>query len=50
MTILLVEQNVELALGVADRAYIMDQGRIVHEGTAAALLADPEISDRYCAV
>ena len=50
MTILLVEQNVELALGVADRAYIMDQGRIVHEGSAAALLADPEISDRYCAV
>lgn len=50
MTILLVEQNVELALGIANRAYIMDQGSIVHEDAAAALLADPEISDRYCAV
>ncbi len=50
MTILLVEQNVELALGIADRAYIMDQGEIVHHGTAQALLADQEIQERYCAV
>ena len=49
-TILLVEQNVERALSVSDRAYILDQGRIVHEGTAAALLADTEIQNRYCAV
>jgi branched-chain amino acid transport system ATP-binding protein len=49
-TILLVEQNVELALGIADRAYIVDQGTIVHHATAAALLADPEIQERYCAV
>ncbi len=49
-TILLVEQNVELALGIADRAYIMDQGEIVHHATARALLADPEIQERYCAV
>ena len=49
-TILLVEQNVELALGIADRAYIMDQGEIVHHATAQALLADPEIQERYCAV
>ena len=49
-TILLVEQNVELALGIADRAYIVDQGTIVHHATAQALLADPEIQERYCAV
>ena len=49
-TILLVEQNVERALSVSDRAYILDQGRIVHEGPAAALLADEEIQSRYCAV
>jgi branched-chain amino acid transport system ATP-binding protein len=49
-TILLVEQNVERALNVSDRAYILDQGQIVHEGSARALLADQEIQDKYCAV
>ena len=49
-TLLLVEQNVELALGIADRAYILDQGRIVHHATAAALLADAAVQERYCSV
>ncbi len=49
-TILLVEQNVERALQISDRAYILDQGRIVHHGEAEALLADREIQERYCAV
>ena len=49
-TILLVEQNVERALRVSNRAYIVDEGRIVHEGTGVALLEDPEIQARYCAV
>jgi len=49
-TILLVEQNVERALSISDRAYILDQGRIVHHGDAQALLADAEIQERYCAV
>ncbi len=49
-TLLLVEQNVALALRISDRAYIIDQGRIVHTGTAAELLADREIQERYCAV
>ena len=49
-TILLVEQNVERALSISDRAYILDQGEIVHTGTAAALLADRDIQERYCAV
>jgi branched-chain amino acid transport system ATP-binding protein len=49
-TILLVEQNVELALAIADRAYVLDQGSVVHHATAAALLADDEIKERYCSV
>ena len=49
-TILLVEQNVELALGIADRAYIMDQGEIVYHASAAELLADEAMQDRYCSV
>ncbi len=48
-TLLLVEQNVELALGIADRAYIMDGGAIVHQA-AAALLADEAVKERYCSV
>jgi branched-chain amino acid transport system ATP-binding protein len=49
-TILLVEQNVERALKVSDRAYILDQGAVVHSGTGAELLADKEIQEKYCAV
>ena len=49
-TILLVEQNVERALSISDRAYIMDQGLIVHADSAANLLADQAIQERYCAV
>ncbi|MBA4176259.1 MAG: ABC transporter ATP-binding protein [Leptothrix sp. (in: Bacteria)] len=49
-TILLVEQNVERALALSDRAYILDQGRVVHAGSGAELLADREIQERYCAV
>jgi branched-chain amino acid transport system ATP-binding protein len=50
ITILLVEQNVERALKISDRAYIMDQGKVVHSSNAASLLADQEIQDRYCSV
>jgi branched-chain amino acid transport system ATP-binding protein len=49
-TILLVEQNVELALAIADHAYVLDQGTIVHHDTGKALLADAEIQERYCSV
>ncbi|WP_322096532.1 ABC transporter ATP-binding protein [Pelagibius marinus] len=49
-TILLVEQNVERALSISDRAYVMDHGVIVHEAPAAALLADKAIQERYCSV
>jgi branched-chain amino acid transport system ATP-binding protein len=50
VTILLVEQNVERALKISDRAYIMDQGVMVHTADAKSLLADKEIQDRYCSV
>ncbi|MBY0380594.1 MAG: ABC transporter ATP-binding protein [Xanthobacteraceae bacterium] len=50
VTLLLVEQNVEWALRLASRAIIIDQGEIVYESGSAALLADKEIQDRYCAV
>jgi branched-chain amino acid transport system ATP-binding protein len=49
-TILLVEQNVERALSISDRAVILDQGRIVHEADAKTLLADASIQERYCSV
>ena len=49
-TLLLVEQNVGWALKLADRAVIIDQGQVAHRASAAALLADAEIQDRYCAV
>jgi len=50
VTLLLVEQNVEWALRLASRAIIIDQGEIVYESSSAALLADKDIQDRYCAV
>ena len=49
-TILLVEQNVELALALGDRAYVLDGGLIVHQDSAAALLADEAVKERYCSV
>ena len=50
VTLLLVEQNVEWALRLADRALIIDQGEVVHRSAAHALLADKAIQERYCAV
>jgi branched-chain amino acid transport system ATP-binding protein len=49
-TVLLVEQNVELALDIADRAYVLDQGTVVHQASARELLADNDIKERYCSV
>jgi branched-chain amino acid transport system ATP-binding protein len=49
-TLLLVEQNVERALAISDRAYVIDQGQVVHQATARELLADKAIQERYCAV
>ncbi len=50
MSMLLVEQNVEWALNLADRAVILDQGEIVYAAGAADLRNDRVIQERYCAV
>ena len=46
-TILLVEQNALMALGVAHRGYVLQTGRIVRSGEAKALLQDPEVRRAY---
>ncbi len=46
-TILLIEQNANMALKVADRAYVMETGRITLSGTGAELLANAEIKEAY---
>ena len=46
-TVLLVEQNANAALRIADRAYVMKTGQIVDHGDAAALLADDAVAEAY---
>ncbi len=46
-TILLVEQNAEMALSIADRAYVMETGRITLSGTGAELAASEEVQKAY---
>jgi branched-chain amino acid transport system ATP-binding protein len=46
-TILLVEQNAHAALGHSDRAYVLETGRIVMEGSSKELAADPRIKEAY---
>jgi branched-chain amino acid transport system ATP-binding protein len=47
VTILLVEQNARKALEIADRAYVMETGRVILEGDARELAANPEIEKAY---
>ncbi len=46
-TILLVEQNAQMALSVADRGYVLETGKIISTGTGAELLASPIIKKAY---
>ncbi|MEA2183139.1 MAG: branched-chain amino acid transport system ATP-binding protein, partial [Solirubrobacteraceae bacterium] len=46
-TILLVEQNARLALGIADDGYIMENGRIVLNGPAAELRRNSDVQEFY---
>jgi branched-chain amino acid transport system ATP-binding protein len=46
-TIFLVDQNARAALAVADRAYVIETGRIVLSGTGAELLASPQVQTAY---
>ena len=47
VTILLVEQNINIALGVAQRGYVLESGRIVMHDDAGALLVNPHIKEAY---
>jgi branched-chain amino acid transport system ATP-binding protein len=46
-TVLLVEQNASMALGIATRGYVLETGRVVLEGPAGALLRNPEVREAY---
>ena len=50
VTVLLVEQNAYAALAIADRAYVMETGRVTMAGTAAELAADPRVREAYLGV
>ena len=47
VTVLLVEQNARLALELADRAYVLERGRVAGQGTGAELLADERVRRAY---
>jgi branched-chain amino acid transport system ATP-binding protein len=47
LTVILVEQNARLALKAANRAYLIELGRIIKAGTGAELAADPHLSEIY---
>ncbi|WP_312757624.1 ABC transporter ATP-binding protein [Pulveribacter sp.] len=49
-TIVLIEQNLAATLSLAKRVYILNNGHIAHEGTAADLKAQPEVIQRYLGV
>lgn len=50
LSLLIVEQNANLALGLADRAYVLETGTIVAQGTGAELLADDTVKRAYLGV
>jgi len=50
ISILLVEQNVSHTLGLADRAYVLETGRIIREGTGTELLEDNRIRTAYLGI
>ena len=50
VAVLLVEQNVVRALDIADRAYVLEEGRIVAEGPADALRREPRIQEAYLGI
>jgi branched-chain amino acid transport system ATP-binding protein len=50
VSIILSEQNAKLSLAIADRAYVIETGRVALAGTGAELLASPEVAERYLGV
>jgi branched-chain amino acid transport system ATP-binding protein len=47
VSVLMVEQNARRCLEIADRGYVLDQGRNAYEGAGHALLADPKVVELY---
>ena len=47
VSVLMVEQNARRCLEIADRGYVLDQGRNAYEGTGDDLLADPKVIELY---
>jgi branched-chain amino acid transport system ATP-binding protein len=47
---IIVEQNAQKILGLADRVVILERGAIVHDATSSALKADPAVLERYLGV
>jgi branched-chain amino acid transport system ATP-binding protein len=47
VTVLLVEQNAHMALEIADRAYVLETGRIVMSGPAKQIAGDPKVKEAY---
>jgi len=50
LSIVLSEQNAKLSLAIADRAYVIETGRVALKGTGQELLASPEVAERYLGV
>jgi len=50
LSILLVEQNLPMALAIADEVYVLSKGRVVYQGAPAALSADAAVKHRYLGV
>jgi branched-chain amino acid transport system ATP-binding protein len=50
MSVLLVEQDAQLALGISDYGYVIDEGEIQMEGTADKLLYDGDVQEKYLKV
>jgi branched-chain amino acid transport system ATP-binding protein len=50
LTVLLVEQNARAALAIADRAYVLETGRVTASGSAAAIQSDPRVREAYLGV
>ena len=50
LTVLLVEQNAYLALDVADRAYVLNTGRVALEGTGQELADNPSVQEEYLGI
>lgn len=50
ITVLLVEQNATAALGIADRGYVLETGKVAYSGTGSSLLADPQVKAAYLGI